>query len=137
MSYDLMVFDPAAAPREASAFEEWYDVQTQWGEGHSYDDSGVASPELRAWYDEIRETFPAMNGPDATWREDLPNDSPLWDDPRVTDYSVGRHAIYAAFAWSVAEQAREAVVKLAEKHQVGFFDASGDGRIIFPGDRYE
>jgi hypothetical protein len=136
MSYDLMVFDPTAAPREQEAFMAWYDAQTQWGEGHSYDNAQLTTPELRAWYDELRETFPAMNGPDSPLQQ-AANDSALWDDPHVTDYSVGRHVIYAAFAWSIAEQAREAVVSLAEKHRVGFFDASGNGRVVFPGDRYE
>jgi hypothetical protein len=34
MSYDLMVFDPAAAPRERDDFLRWYDAQTEWTEGH-------------------------------------------------------------------------------------------------------
>ena len=137
MSYDLMVFDASAAPHEQDAFMEWYDAQTQWGEGHSYDSSDVATAELRAWYDDMRRTFPAMNGPDAAWSRDLPNDSPLWDDPHVTDYCIGKHVIYCGFAWSIADEARAAVVRLAEQHKIGFFDASGDSRIVFPGERYE
>ena len=136
MSYDLMVFDAAVAPRVGEAFMDWYDTQAQWGEGHSYDNSSVTTAELRAWYDDMRRTFPAMNGPDSVL-QGLPADSPLCDDPRVTDYCIGRQVIYCAFAWSIAEEAREAVVRLAEKHEVGFFDASGDGRIVFPGERYE
>ena len=112
---------------------EWYDGQTQWGEGHSYDSSDVTTAELRAWYNDMRQAFPAMNGPDATWSPDLPNDSLLRDDPHITDYSIGKQVIYCPFAWSIAQEAREAVVKLAERHKVGFFYASGDGRIIFPG----
>ena len=47
MSYDLMVFDPAVAPRERAEFLEWHAQQTQWNEGHSYDDPIVSSPRLR------------------------------------------------------------------------------------------
>jgi len=50
----------------------------------------------------------------------------------VTDYSVGQHVIYASFAGSVAENAHGLVQVLANAHQVGFFDASGDGAIVFP-----
>jgi hypothetical protein len=136
MSYDLMVFDPATAPREQASFMEWYAQQTEWSEGHSYENAQITTPELRAWYDAMREVWYPMNGPDSPWTG-IPDDSPLWDDDRVTECTIGRHVIYCDFRWSKAEEAREAVVRLAEKHQVGFFDASGDGRIVFPGERYE
>ena len=42
----------------------------------------------------------------------------------MTDYSVGRTAIYACFAWSKAEAAYATVVRLAAKHGVGFFNVS-------------
>jgi hypothetical protein len=49
------------------------------------------------------------------------------------DYSIGRSVIYAAFAWSQAETAFEAVNRLAAKHGVGFFDVSSEqGEIRFP-----
>ena len=36
MSYDLMVFDPAAAPAGRSAFIAWYQTQTDWDAEHDY-----------------------------------------------------------------------------------------------------
>ena len=38
---------------------------------------------------------------------------------------------YPAFAWSNAEAAREAMVRLAGKHGVGFFDVSAKKSAIF------
>lgn len=39
--------------------------------------------------------------------------------------------IYAAFAWSVAEDAYKMMHELARQHNVGFFDVNGsDGKII-------
>lgn len=126
MSYDLMVFEPTVAPRNRNEFMAWYDRQTEWSEDHSYDNPSVSSPKLRAWFLDMLETFPAMNGPYASGN---------FDDPKVTDYSVGRDVIYAAFAWSQAELAFKAMVTLASKHGVGFFDVSADdGAVIFPGD---
>jgi hypothetical protein len=121
-----MVFEATAAPRDREEFLAWYDQQTEWSEDHGYDDPVVSSPALRAWFMEMIESFPAMNGPYAGDHE---------DDSKVTDYSVGKDVIYAAFAWSQAQNAFPTVVRLAEKHEVGFFDVSGeDGAVVFPGE---
>src|SRR5215813_10542115 len=129
MSYDLAVFDPEAAPRERAAFIEWYEAQTEWEEPHRYDDPAVSTPALRAWFLEMTRTFRAMNGPYAVKDGDV-------DNARITDYSVGRTLIYAAFAWSQARPAYEAVFGLAAKHAIGFFDASGaNGEVWVPDGR--
>lgn len=117
MSYDLMVFELGAPPADRAGFMAWYQAQTEWAEDHGYDDPEVSTPALRAWFLEMVEEYPAMNGPLAT--DDV-------DDPRVTDYSAGRQVIYAAFAWSQADDAREAMFRLAKKHGIGFFDVSAD-----------
>jgi hypothetical protein len=72
------------------------------------------------------DSYPAMNGPYAKDEDE--------DNEFVTDYSIGKDVIYAAFSWSLAEQAYEKMKSLAEKHKVGFFDASAnEGDILFPG----
>lgn len=124
MSYDLMVFDPSAAPRERTAFMAWYQQQAQWSEPHDYNDPEAPSERLRAWFREMIETFPPMNGPLAR------NDD---DSPKVTDYSLGSSVIYAAFAWSEAEMAYHRMFVLAARHHVGFFDVSSAvGDLWFP-----
>lgn len=124
MSYDLMVFKKDAAPKNKTAFMNWYRKQVEWREEHSYDDPANSSEELRNWFMEMIKTFPPMNGP-------LSNDED--ENDNVTDYSVGRDVIYAAFSWSLAEQAYTTMKELAAKHAVGFFDVSADdGDIYFP-----
>lgn len=124
MSYDLMVFRKEAAPKTRTDFMKWYEEQTEWTEEHSYDDPANTSTELRNWFMEMIQTFPAMNGPFAS--EDDEN-------PKVSDYSVGKDVIYVAFAWSLAEQAFNKMLELAEKHGVGFFDVSSDnGDLLLP-----
>lgn len=123
MSYDLMVFKADAAPATRADFMAWYEQQTQWTEDHSYDDPAVTSNALRAWFMDMINSFPALNGPFAT---DAEHD-------RVTDYCIGKEVIYVAFSWSVAELAYEEMKRKAETHHVGFFDASAtDGDILFP-----
>ena len=130
MSYDLMVFEKTKAPRTKKEFMEWYEKQTEWGEDHDYQTIGVASPALQSWFMEMKETFPPMNGEYAPSDEAIEADENL--ESRLTDYCIGRDVIYAAFAWSQAEEAYELVRNLAQKHGVGFFDASGDCDIIMP-----
>lgn len=126
MSYDLMVFEPTAAPRTRQDFMAWYAQQTQWSESHSYDNPTVSSSLLHAWFLEMIEVFPAMNGPYAS--DDIDND-------RLTDYSIGKDVIYACFAWSQVDPAFERVATLARRHGVGLFDVSADdGAIVFPDD---
>ncbi len=70
-------------------------------------------------------TFPPLNGPYAKEEDE--------DNKFVTDYSIGKDVVYAAFSWSLAEMAYEKMKMLAQKYQVGFFDVSAnDGDILFP-----
>lgn len=117
MSYDLMVFDVGDATREYRGSMEWYAAQTQWPEPHDYNNPDVPSPSLRAWFGAMIAVFPPMNGPLAS--EDA-------DDPCVTDYSLGRSCIYAAFRWSKVDEAFGMTTRLAAAHGVGFFNPSCD-----------
>jgi len=125
MSYDLMVFDPQAPPKDREAFLTWYGEQTKWSGGHKYDDPGTTTLALRAWFMDMIRTFPAMNGPYKS--DDV-------DADEISDYSIGRSVIYVGFSWSAAETAYDATFRMAEKHGVGFFDVSADnGGVWVPG----
>jgi len=122
-----MVFEPKDAPREKNMFLDWYQLQTRWSEGHSYDDPSKTTVNLSAWYAEICRDFPDMNGSGARDLADVE------DSPRATGYSIGRSVIYADFRWSEADAAYASVRALAVKHGVGFFNVSADdGEIWFP-----
>lgn len=118
MSYDLAVFDPAIAPSSYAEFVKWFEQQTEWSESDDYDDPKKLSKPLLAWFREMIDTYPPMNGPLAS--DDV-------DDPRVTDYSLAPGLIYGAFAWSQATNAHEHVRALALAHHVGFADVSTEG----------
>ncbi len=129
MSYDLMAFETSKAPQERAAFMKWYEQQVQWSEDHAYNDPSVLSEALQRFYSELSEQFPNMNVEDEIFEamEEAGTDN------RLTDYSLGTSVIYAAFAYSVADEAYTAMRELAIKHKVGFFDvSSNEGDIIFP-----
>jgi hypothetical protein len=128
LSYDLAVFDPAVAPRNPDDFLLWFEQQTEWSEPHSYDNPKVSSAPLRAFFLDIINEFPAMNGPYSPYAKEDPEDESL-----PADYSVGTSLIYATFAWSKDESAYECMFRLAEKHGLGFFPCSNGNAIWLPG----
>ncbi len=130
MSYDLMVFEPTAAPRERQAFLDWFDGQAEWSEDHGYDDPKVSSPALQAWFAAVITTFPPMNGPYARATDSQHEDS------MTADYCVGRDVIYVAFSWSRAQQAYDLVRSLAARTGIGFYDVSSSlGEVWLPDGR--
>lgn len=155
MSYDLFVFEVSKAPKTKKEFLKWYEKITKWDKDISYDDPNICSPALKNWFAEMIETFPPMDGSFPLIREEEleeidkeldiieeelykneeePDDD--YDDDierSLTDYSIDESAIYVSFVWSIAQKAYNIARKLAIKHGVGFFDASGDeGHIILP-----
>lgn len=126
-----MVFEKTKAPSTRKAFMTWFAQQTEWNEDHDYQSISVSSSALQNWFMEMKNTFPPMNGADAPDTDLIDEDENL--ERHLTDYSIGREMIYAAFAWSVADEAYERMRTLAQKHGVGFFDVSGaHGDIILP-----
>jgi hypothetical protein len=55
MSYDLMVFDPEVPPPDRAGFMAWYREQVQWVAGHDYNNPANCSPNLAAWFFEMRQ----------------------------------------------------------------------------------
>lgn len=133
MSYDLMVFEKTKAPNTKKEFMVWYDKQTEWEEEHDYETIGVSSSDLQNWFMEMKENFPPMNGEYAPNFDNLDDDEAEKLEMRMADYCIGYDVIYVAFPWSVADEAYEVMRDLAKKHNVGFFDVSGEkGDIILP-----
>lgn len=126
MSYDLMAFNPAAAPRGRDEFMSWFRAQSKWEEPHSYDDPKNTDSPLKEWLLHFMKEFPAMNGPYAAGDD-------MIDDPHVTDYSMAKDVVYCCFAWSLADEAYTRMKESTACYAVGFFNVSADtGEIVFP-----
>lgn len=128
MSYDLMVFDPEAAPRDRAGFLRWYRAQVQWSEPHDYQDPARTFAPLAALYFDLAREFPDLRAIDSEGLDKA--------DPRIAEYRFGCSILYIEFRWPVADPAFSTVSALAEKHRVGFFDVTADYHpmIRFPDD---
>jgi hypothetical protein len=128
MSFDLAVFDPSKVPEGRAAFLEWWDRVRQWAEpGHDNNNPHSTTPALHAWFMDIIAEFPPMNGPLS--KDELPE-----DEATATDYTIADSAIYAAFAWSKAEDAGDAVARFAQRHRLGIFNVSSpNAEVYLPG----
>ncbi len=123
MSYDIMFFKAETAPVNKAEFFKWYEKQTEWLEDYSYDNLENTSEELSNLFFDSIKTFPAVKGPYSA--DDIENDF-------YADYSFGKDFIFTSFNWFIAKQAYKLMIKLAEKHKVGFFDLSNTGNILIP-----
>jgi hypothetical protein len=129
MSCDLMVFDPAAAPRTYPAFIKWYKEHTQWPKGPDYYDPSNTTPALRSWFMDMIQTFPSLNGPFSTVVD-------VGESPYEVDYNIEAHLILCGFRCEVGDEVDKAMRSLAEKHQLGIFSCmSRYGGLFFPVNR--
>ncbi len=123
MSWDLMVFDPSTVPADRDGFLVWYDRETETGEDAEREVVEALPPALTAWFLDMIERYPALNG---AWATDEP------ESEKYGDYAIGPSSIYGCFAWSEAGTVDEIALELAEKHGVGLFDASGSETVWRP-----
>jgi hypothetical protein len=125
MSYDLMVFDPDLAPQKGQ-IGDWHRNMMDADERDfqvAFDPASGQSNRLKAFYDDMRPNFPAMNGPDGISDDDVDND-------KVTGYAFYPGFIYMDFRWSASEAAAEAVPALARKHGLGLYDPQGETVVL-------
>lgn len=127
MSFYVLVFSPTSVSDDD--FAAWWNTQSQWNLDHDYDDPEVLGSGLRAFFEDLLLSFPAMNGPRAyqatpelIFRHDL--------DELVTDYSLAPDFVYAAFSWSQADAATRLIRELAARHAMAVAWVSGDPLVI-------
>lgn len=124
-SYDLMVFEPDAAPKVYAEFLRWFAEQMECNEGHGYANAAEASELLRGWLTEMLQIFPSG-------ADQLEEDGPVGlDEDRYSGYSVGRQMIYVIFVPSESELARCTAFTLAEKFGLGLFEPSSAGAEVW------
>ena len=111
MSYDIVAFEDGLV--SSLDFLQWWEGVAQIAQSIDR----PSTPGLAAFYSELIETYPPMNGPDAVSDEELDEDEDGLES-RITDYSITAEMIVGAHAWSAAEAARDEWARLGAKHGV-------------------
>jgi hypothetical protein len=129
VSFDLVAFDPRATTD--ADFARWYAVRTDWDDDRIYDDISIATPQLQAFYADLIDIYPPMNGPGSPTSGELEADPDL--EEWLTDYSIDSQLIYAAFGWSKRAPASAMFAGLAASHGVAVAYVSEDPvRLVRP-----
>jgi hypothetical protein len=125
MSADLVVFDPAHAPRDGRAFRDWYE-QLSEADRPEETEFETLSPPLKAWYDAMTVEFPDFIRTET-------------DHPNGMDYDLMGTAIHCVMPRGPGNinNAEKLSNRLAKELNLGTYDImSDDGRegrhIVFP-----
>lgn len=122
MSYDLLAFDPAVV--DDVGFDAWWALQ-QWRE-----DDATASPLVEGFARDLQEAFPSTDAPEVARIEERSEDPELFD--HATSYSFGDAFVYVCFGWSVADEARSAVLRTAQQWGLAVALVSDGSTILRP-----
>lgn len=148
MSYDVLVFEPFAAPRDHAAFMSWYTDLTRWDGPYASNNPDICTPKLKQFFDTVIKDFPPLDGPFAPSRLQIKGFTPSLaqkllgkkpiagiDELTLSEYTCTPHAIYISFAWPYAQPAYESVIASALAANVGFFDVSATkGDVLYGAD---
>ena len=111
MSYDILIFEPAAVSDEE--FPQWWEQVSQWEEPRDYDTTDGSTPAIRSFYRDLIRSFPPFNGPDALSDDEV--DARLAQGLPVADYTIGEDLVYVGVRWSAADALVVTVSELAQR----------------------
>ena len=124
MSYDVMVFEPSAAPADRAGFLAWYSSVACTGDGKLTNDPATTTPALQAWFRDMIRYFPSTVGPDGSALMDI-------EDNKHGEYRFAEPAVFAGFHWESSRHVYRQATKLARTHNVGFFEVSGETAAVW------
>ena len=128
MSYDILIFEPAAVSDEE--FPQWWEQVSRWEEPRDYYTTEGSTPAIRSFYRDLVRTFPPFNGPDALSDDEV--DARLAQGLPVADYTIGEDLVYVGVSWSAAHALVTTVSELAWTHRFAVAYVSDDDAIVRP-----
>ena len=128
MSYDIMIFEPAAVSDED--FPQWWERVSRWEEPRDYDTTEGSTPAIRSFFRDLIRAFPPLNGPDALSEEELEEREA--EGLPVADYTIGADYIYIGVGWSDADALVKIVGQMAWTHRLAVAYVSDDSSIFRP-----
>ncbi len=120
MSCDLFIMEKNASIKTSEDVWSYMQNFTRYEEEINYNNLEGCSETIIAAAEKMFQKFPPMNLEYESSKE-VSNDTEN-DEDYMTDYSMGEHAIFCSFAWSVAEEAFEYVLSLVDVYDVIILD---------------
>ena len=131
MSFDLFVFERRSCINTSLDIFSYQEKFTEYTEDKDYNSLNGCSDVISSWAKKMFEKFPPMNG------EYAPSDEIAYateeSENHLTDYSLGKHGVYCAFSYSVAEEALVYIKSIADEYKVGFYDIQSNDAIFGKG----
>ena len=128
MSYDILIFEPAAVSDEE--FPQWWEQVSRWEEPRDYYTTEGSTPAIRSFYRDLIRVFPPFNGPYALTEEEL--DAREAEGLPVADYTIGADYIYIGVGWSDANALVKIVGQMAWTQRLAVAYVSEDSSIFRP-----
>ncbi|WP_120078346.1 hypothetical protein [Aurantiacibacter odishensis] len=130
MSFDFLVFVPAAAPRTDDGFRSWYEMEMADAEASGHSSSIAKSAALVQFYGHMREMFTPFNGPDDV---KLPDDATQARILRTCEYTFRPNSLLMSFRRDAQDMARAAASTFARAFDLGAYHVSAQyGQAVFP-----
>ena len=129
MSYDILIFEPAAVSDEE--FPQWWEqVVAQWDEPGDFSTIDGSTPAIRAFYRDLIRVFPPFDGPDTLSEAELEEREE--QGLPVADYTIGADYIYIGVGWSDANALVKIVGQMAWTQRLAVAYVSEDSSIFRP-----
>ena len=131
MSFDLFIFERRKNIKTSLDVFAYQEEFMEYNEDKDYDSLNGCSDIVSSLAKKMFEKFPPMNG------EYAPPDEAAFasedSENHLADYSLGKHGIYCAFSYHVAEEALEYVKSIAQEYEVGVYDMQSNDAIFGKG----
>ena len=118
LSFDLIVFAPNHVPKQKAEFASWFGRVRGTPDDFCHPSMENCVQELKEYYSELKSYLP--------WQEEEP------DSTCAADYSFARYMIHCSFPLSCQRKAYDTALALCWRLQLGLYDISGSGDVIYP-----
>ncbi len=130
MSFNLFVFERRENLKTSVEICSYMEEFTEYKEDKDYNSLEDSSEIIVNWSKKMFEKFPPLNGEYAPSEEQFHLKE---IETHLTDYSIGKNAVFCAFGWDVAEEALEDIIAMADEYKAGVYDLQSNEAIYGKG----
>lgn len=131
MNFNLFIFERGENIKTSIDVDNYMKEFTKYEEEKDYNSLEGCSEVIVKFAKKIFEKFPPLNG------EHTPSDEIAFaskdSEAHLADYSLGKYGIFCAFNYSIADEAINYMVSLADEYKIGVYNPQSS-EVIYPKD---